>query len=370
MQHIRKIDSRNHTVIMVQVENEVGMLEDARDHCDAANEAFRQHVPKELIDYLVKNKDLLAPELRQIWQAAGGKTSGNWEDIFGKGLATDEIFMAWFYARYINQVAAAGKTEYPLPMFVNAALIRPNYKPGQYPSAGPLPHLFDVWRAAAPQIDFFAPDIYFDFIKWCQKYHTPTNPLFIPETGRDLQSEVNVFYVIGKYDAIGFCPFAIELTPDPVNAPISKSYEVLSQLAPLILEKQGSGQMTGILLDKENQTQDINLGSYTLKVSHSYTFKWTPRPANTDTWPIAGGIIISTSPDEYIVAGTGLIITFSTNQPSDKIAGIIAVEEGKYVNGYWLARHRLNGDENHQGRHLNLPFGGFSIQHVKLYCYE
>ncbi|MGA2916257.1 MAG: DUF5597 domain-containing protein [Sedimentisphaerales bacterium] len=351
MRHIRKIDGDKHTVIMVQVENEVGMLQDARDYSDSANKAFNLPVPKELIDCLHKNE-------------------GNWEAVFGKGIATDEIFMAWYYARYINQVAAAGKAEYPLPMFVNAALIRSGYKPGQYPSAGPLPHLFDIWRAAAPQIDFFAPDIYFDFVDWCQKYHQDSNPLFIPETGRDLHSEINVFYVIGKYDAMGFCPFSIESAPDPVNAPISKSYEVLSQLAPLILEKQGSGQMTGVLLDKENQTQEVNLGEYTLKISHGYTFKWTPRPAGVETWPLAGGIIISAGPDEYVIAGTGLIVTFAANPPSEQIAGIVAIEEGKYVNGCWVSGRRLNGDENHQGRHLNLPFGRFGIQRVKLYNYH
>jgi beta-galactosidase GanA len=46
-------------------------------------------------------------------------------------------------------------------MFANAALVRPGHQPGQYPSGGPLPHLIDVWRAAAPSIDFLAPDIYF-----------------------------------------------------------------------------------------------------------------------------------------------------------------------------------------------------------------
>jgi hypothetical protein len=370
LRHIRKIDDQKHTVIMVQVENEIGMLEDARDHCDAANQAFEQQVPKELMDYLVKNKDSLVPQFRQIWETAGGKTSGKWAEVFGEGIATDEIFMAWFYARYTNQVAAAGKAEYPLPMYVNAALIRPNYKPGQYPSAGPLPHLFDIWKAAAPQIDFLAPDIYFDFVNWSQKFRTPANPLFIAETGRDLHSEINVFYVIGKYDAMGFCPFAIESAPDAANSPISKAYGVLSQLAPLIMEKQGRGKMAGVLSDKENQTQEIKLGKYTLNVSHSYTSKWTPRLGDPNSWPAAGGIIISTGPDEYVIAGTGLIVTFTPNPPSDQIAGIVAVDEGKYVNGRWIAGRRLNGDEDHQGRHLNLPLGSFGIQRIKLYRYQ
>ena len=178
---------------MVQVENEVGMLEDARDWSPAANKMFEQPVPGELLNYLSVHKNRLASGLYERWKDNDFKTAGTWEAVFGKGLATDEIFMAWHYADYINDVAVAGKAEYPLPMFVNAALIRPNYKPGQYPSAGPLPHLIDIWRAAAPAIDFLSPDIYFpNFSEWCQKYHRPGNPLFIPEAvlGPDAKAAV------------------------------------------------------------------------------------------------------------------------------------------------------------------------------------
>lgn len=371
MRHIRKVDSEAHTVIMVQVENEVGMLTDARDYSAVANQAFGQQVPKELIDYLKKHKDTLIPEFRQVWEASDFKTSGTWEEVFGKGLQTDEIFMAWHYARYINQVVAAGKAEHPLPMFVNAALIRPNYKPGQYPSAGPLPHLMDIWRAAAPQIDFLAPDIYFsNFAEWCQKYHRSGNPLFIPEAGRGSQDAVKVFYAIGQHDAIGFSPFGIDGIAEPENTPISKSYDILSQLAPLILENQGSGAMAGVLLNKEHQTQEVKLGNYILKVSHDYTWEWSRAPRESEEWPSAGGIIISVGPDEYVIAGAGLIVTFAPNPPAEAIAGIASIQEGKYEQGHWIGGRWMNGDESHQGRHLRIPAGSFGIQRVKLYRYR
>src|SRR4030042_82947 len=153
------------------------MIPEARDYYDVANVLFNKPVPKELMDYLVQHKDTLIPEFCKVWAEAGFKKSGTWEEVFGKGLGTDEIFMAWHYARYTNRVVEAGKAEYPLAMFVNAALIRPNYQPGQYPSAGPLPHIMDIWRAGGPMIDFFSPDIYFpDFAEWCQKYHRSGNP--------------------------------------------------------------------------------------------------------------------------------------------------------------------------------------------------
>src|ERR1044072_3527567 len=151
------------------------------------------------------------PEFRARWAVTGSKTRGTWEEVFGQGAATGEIFMAWYFAIYVNQVTALGKVEYPLPMFVNAALIRPGYQPGQYPSAGPLPHLIDIWRAGAPQIDFLSPDIYFpNFAEWCRKYQQSGNPLFIPEAAPNALSGVNALYAIGQHDAMGFCPFSIE----------------------------------------------------------------------------------------------------------------------------------------------------------------
>ena len=98
MQHIKEVDGKQNSVITIQVENEIGMLPDARTYDEAANTAFNQPVPEQLLNYLQKNKDNLVPELKSLWEKNGYKTFGNWEEIFGKGLSTDEIFMAWYYA--------------------------------------------------------------------------------------------------------------------------------------------------------------------------------------------------------------------------------------------------------------------------------
>jgi beta-galactosidase GanA len=371
IRHIHQVDGKKHTVIMVQVENEMGMIPQARDYSDAANDLFNKPVPKELMNYLVQHKETLIPEFRKVWADAGSRTSGTWEEIFGKGLGTDEIFMAWHYAQYTNRIVEAGKNEYPLPMFVNAALIRPNYKPGQYPSAGPLPHIMDIWRAGGPLIDFFSPDIYFqNFAEWCRKYDHSGNPLFIPEARRDAQAAANVFYAIGQHDAIGFCPFSIESINDADNDPLAKAYDILSQLAPIILKNQGEGTMAGTLLDKDNQIQQVELGNYTLKVSHDYTWSWSSGAGESDRWPRAGGIFISIGPDEYIIAGTSIIVTFSPISPGDPMAGIASIQEGQYVDGQWVPGRWMNGDQSHQGRHLRIPAGDFGIQHIKLYRYH
>jgi len=371
MRHIHQVDGNKHTVIMVQVENEMGMIPEARDYSDTANELFNKPVPKKMMEYLIQHKETLMPEFRKVWADSGFKTSGAWEEIFGEGLGTDEIFMAWHYAQYTNRIVEVGKAEYPLPMFVNAALIRPNYKPGQYPSAGPLPHIMDVWRAGGPRIDFFSPDIYFqNFTEWCRKYDRSGNPLFIPEARREAQAAANVFYAIGQHDAIGFCPFSIESISDAENDPLAKAYDILSQLAPIILKNQGKGTMAGTLLDKDNQTQQVELGNYVLKVSHDYTWSWSSGAGESGQWPRAGGIFISTGPDEYIIAGTSIIVTFSPILPGDPMAGIASIQEGQYVNGQWIPGRWMNGDQSHQGRHLRIPSGSFGIQHIKLYRYH
>ncbi len=367
MKHIREADASRHTVIMVQVENEIGMIPDARDHCDLANKAFSEEVPADLMAYLRKNQDSLRPELYKMWKENNFRSSGTWEEVFGKTLQTDELFMAWQFARYTNSVAEAGKREYPLPMYVNAALIRPGYQPGQYPSGGPLPHLVDIWKAAAPQIDLFAPDIYFkNFTQWCTEYHRSGNTLFIPEAGNN-QSVVNAFYAIGEHNAIGYSPFSIESLGDPEDNHVSRGYEILCQLEPLIVENQGMGTMAGVLLDSADQTERIDLGDFTFTVRHELSWRYAFR-SGVDT-PRVGGMIIMLSPDEFVVAGSGIILTFEPRTGDGALAGIASIDEGKFVDAKWVAGRRMNGDQDHQGRHLYLPGGSFSIQKIRLYKY-
>ena len=382
MRHLRDVDGREHTVIMVQVENEIGMIPDSRDRSAVAEKLFKQPVPAELMKYIVEHRETLIPEFRAQWQTAGFKTSGSWQEVFGQGPRTDEIFMAWYFARYTNEVARRGAAAYKLPMFVNAALIRPGHQPGQYPSAGPLPHLMDIWRAGAPQVDFLAPDIYFqNFAEWARKYRQSGNPLFIPEASPSAASAVNGLYAFGDLDAIGFCPFAIESVEEPISKLITSSFGILKQLTPLILEHQGKNEMAGVLPEGPEQRapQRVRLGGYALNVSYE-----RDRPASypgqnpgsnlgqssQTSEAIPGGLIIVAGPDEFVIAGTGLVVTFETAPPSDVIVGILSAQEGKFANGQWIGGRWLNGDQTNQGRHIRLPLGRFDIQRVKLYRYR
>ena len=359
LRRIREVDPAQ-TVIMVQVENEVGVIPEARDYSPAATQAYGEPVARELMDYLEKHKDALEPELREKWQAAGFKTSGDWREVFGSSAETDDWFMAWQYARYIGKVAAAGKAEYALPMYANAALIRPSYAPGQYNSGGPLAHSMDLWKAGAPQLDFVAPDIYFEFKKWSDAYDRPGNPLFIPEATGGAAGAANVFYAVGQHRALGFSPFAID--SESGSPELGRSYELLSQLAPLILENQAKDRVAGVVLEELTPSQRIRLGDYTLNISRS---------GGTGSPPVPHGIFIESGPEEFYMAGNGLNITFTPETPGPPMVGLATVEEGRFVDGRWVRGRTLAGDDTGQGNNISLDAArGPGILRVTLYRYR
>ncbi len=381
MRHIREVDAKERTVIMIQVQNEVGVLGDSRDRSSAANEAFARTVPKELLSYLQKQKSSLLPELRQLWEVAGSKTSGTWEEVFGRGTATDEIFMAWHYARFMGRQAEAGKLEYSLPMFVNAWIVQPEDKgPGDYPSGGPVAHVHDIWRAGAPQLDMLAPDIYLpNFPDIVSSYGRSGNPMFIPESRAGAGGAANAFYAIGQHGAMGYSPFGIETSESDTEAgPMTKAYTVLSQLSPLILEHQAKGSIGGVWLTKEKPTQEVKLGNYTLQFDIRRN-----RRVPTESADLGYAIAMAVGPDEYVVAGMDTQVTFVPNSSKNETAGLLSVAEGTYVSGRWIPGRRLNGDEvqlrydlsvaaesNQSGAGLRFPAGGPTIQRVKLHRYQ
>jgi len=375
MRRIREIDGAAHTVIMIQVENEVGMIPDARDYSPAANAAYAQPVPAALMDYLQRHKDDLDPVLYAKWRRTGFKNAGNWEAVFGPGPETEDLFMAWHYARYIDQVVEAGKAEYALPMYTNAALIRPGYAPGQYNSGGPLPHSVDVWRAGAPPLDFVAPDIYFEFSKWSERYDRPGNPLFVPEANYGADGAANAFYAVGQHNALGFSAFAIDSAgaAGPDN-PLARSFEALGELAPLIQENQTKGRVAAVLLEELAASQRVRLGDYTLNVTGDRPTPplFGPAPATPPApGPRPHGIFIATGPDEFYMAGMGLTITFTPNTPGPPIAGLATVEDGRFVEGRWVKGRTLAGDDTGQGGSVSLRReSGPHLLRVTLYRYR
>lgn len=384
MKHIKDVDAFRQTVIMIQVENEMGILDHLgetpgnarRDFSEAANTAFNSQVPSQLIEYLESHKEKLFPELFKVWSTNGFRTSGTWEQVFGKGQLkpdikdwqfysyyTEELFMAWNYAKYVEKVASEGKKEYALPMYVNAWLKQPSTSwPGIYPSGGPLPQVIDIWRAAAPSLDFISPDIYIDEFPWvCKEFTRSSNPLFIPETRGGEIGAVRAFYSIGEFGAGCFAPFGIDNETYRKNDPLDKVYSVLRNMSPLILENQGTEKMRGILVDSVSPVTEIEMGDYRIKA------------VIADVKPkVGGGLVILTGPGEYYITGKGMDIFFLPKDISVR-AGINTCDEGSFKDGEWKPARRLNGDETHAStydgtgiRLLDMP----NIQKVTLYNYK
>lgn len=365
MKHIKEIDSRDHTVVMMQVENEIGTLGTKRDYSDIANKAFNGPVPVELIDYLEKNKSTLHPGVLEAWGKQGFIMTGTWEEIFGKGVLmddwkelsylTEELFMAWNYAKYVGKVAAAGKAEYNIPMYVNAWIKQPGssgHAPGNYPSGGPTPQVIDVWRAGAPSIDFIAPDIYADVFRYtCDQYTLSGNPLFIAETRGGDAGYARAFYVFGKYSAMGFCPFGIdgpEIGPVVTDTSLKESYGTLKQLIPLIAEFQGTENISGLLLDGATQSDTVIIGGYKIAGSSGRRSSLTPGAISGQSASpqIGGALIISTGLGEYFIAGKNISLKFLNADPeSEYKVGFLSLEDGEFIDGKWITGRRLNGDE-------------------------
>lgn len=336
MKHLREVDAKQQTVVLIQVENEVGLSNGDRDHSDAADRAFAEQVPQALIDQLVQRKSGLSREMIATWTAAGAKTSGTWTEVFGSGDATNEIFTAWNYARYISGVVAAGHADYPVPLFVNAAIGRQDGRLASYPSGGALPLVLDVWHAGAPEIEILSPDIYFgSFPAWCEKYTQSGNPLFIPETRGGPQGAANAFLAFGNYNAIGFSPFGID---GAAGRDLIEAYDTLKQLSPLILDAQAAGSVRAAVVDTTNSSQQLRVGNYILNVQ----LRKDRRSGET----AAQGFVLAISEGEnrFTVAGKNVQITFAAvGEPVT--VGLDLVEEGTFADNKWIPSRRLNGDE-------------------------
>ncbi|MFY0598214.1 MAG: DUF5597 domain-containing protein [Cyclobacteriaceae bacterium] len=367
MRHIKKVDSKEQTVIMVQVENEVGILGDSRDRSLTAEEAFNGSVPKQLVDYLKSNKESLIPELAEIWAATGYKESGTWPEVFGSSSWTDLIFMAWNYSVYMNEVTKRGKEVYNLPMFVNAWLEYPSEPyPGGFPSGGPVPRVMDIWKAGAPDVDFMAPDIYgTNFIEWCDKYTSQGDPLFIPETWWNKPKYVQfMFYALGHYNTLGVAPFGVDRIDPLENPPLKEMFSVAEYLAPEILKYQGDrSKMVGFMLDLDNPSQEFEMENYYVKAE---LYSRRGKIMVDDAF----GMIIKTGENEFTISGTRATISFRPKEGEETKAGIGPVDEYEYHNGRWINRRRLGGDETNRGRAVYMLMDGIGIQKAIVYKYN
>jgi hypothetical protein len=435
MRHIREVDGTNHTVLMMQVENEVGIVGDSRDRCPAANAAYDGPVPKALMRYLVKNKATLAPELLADWAANGNRTAGTWEKVFGPGKsptykvygpdltdekknvywqqlnwASDEFFMAWRYSAFVNQVAAAGKAEYDIPMYANAWQQQPGCpRPGEYPSGGPVPQVNDIWRCGAPNLDFLSPDLYIPEFDWdCARYTRNGNPLFIPEAHAGGSAPGNSLIALIKYKGIGYSPFGIEreraggrgglggfgerlretstneapVTPTaPPPDALAQTYALLQYLSPVILANQGRHTMVFLKdnTDTNAESEALKLGDYTLGIKYGINPEQGRgrgrrfggaggESKETNVSPLR--LVINTGPGAYVFVGGPMTVTFKPNATSRGKVVLSRTVETIHRDDRWLPGRWLNGDETAHNTRVDPEQAGVYLRTFGIYGYS
>ena len=337
MKWLKKIDSDNQTVIMIQLENEVGTLSTSRDYSSMAEEAIQKSVPNILLEGLIKEKNNLSFSIN----ANNLKEDISWNDAFANN--SDEIFMAWHFAKYIDKIAEAGKAEYDLPFFVNTWVSQPGKdKPGQYPSGGPIAKVLEIWRIASNHLSFFAPDIYTkDFRKVSSSFKKEWNPLMIPEAMWDNRSASQALYVFGEHNALGYSPFSCDNIEFP--HPIMDAYKFLDTFNEMLFNVNFIISTAGFYQQEDNETFIIPINQLYINVQ-TVDIKDIP----------GGGFIAEVSKNEFIVAGWNAEVEFSTNNLGCSNIEFLYLETGYIQNGDWVSGQRLNGDETYHGKTARL----------------
>ena len=367
MGHVKSIDGTDHTVIMVQVENESGSVGSIRDFSPATQKAFEGEVPADLARSL---------HIR----------GGSWTKAFGAD--ADESFAAYSTAHYINEVTAAGKAEYPLPMYCNVWFAYPVHalenrdRPSagqEYPSGGPQQGNVAIWKAAAPSIDILAPDFYSDdftlFRNIVATYRRADNPLFIPESQMGSNFGRYFFYALGN-GAIGFAPFGIDRSApvtqpaDQVSAQVAsaqggfsgavvrpgtpaENFALFGASEQEIAQLNLDGKLLTAVEEKGAARQTIHLASADAVVSFGF-----PQPDGTyppGTPSLQGrAMVAQLGPLDFLVAGFDASVSFTlpsaelTKTPNQQLE-ILRAEEGQYVGGVWQVTRILNGDQTDRG---------------------
>ncbi|QNH21561.1 glycoside hydrolase [Xanthomonas sp. GW] len=345
MKHLKQADPQR-TVLMVQPENEPGTYGSVRDFSPLAQKAFDGPVPEALLQKL-------------------GKPPGSWAQVFGAD--ADEFFHAWHIGHFIDQVAAAGKAAYPLPMYVNAALRGPFNpgQPGQYASGGPTDNVLDVWKAAAPHIDLLAPDIYMPeyrtYTTVLERYARPDNALFVAETGNRPEYARYLYAALG-HDGIGWSTFGMDYTrysnyplgakvvDEPTMAPFALGFKSVGMGMRPFAKAAAEGKLHGTAEEPGQPVQELRLNErWSATITYGvpqFWFKGTP-PGNPE--PTGAALIAELGPDEFLVTGYHVRVTLHPASAATANMVYDRVEEGFYDDTQWRFQRNWNGDQTDYG---------------------
>lgn len=345
MRHLRQIDNEQHTVLMIQLENESGNIGSVRDNSAIANRAFAGPVPSDLL-------------------TATRKPAGTWSEVFAGD--ADEMFQFYYQSKYINEIATAGKTEFPIPCYINVWL---DYPPAElpqrqldlpgiaYPSGGAVQKLVGLWRAMAPAVDLVAPDIYADDSQFyrdtIRAYHLPNNALLIPETGRSDSFAKFLFYALGD-GALGFSPFGVDqsgwniLGDEPWKAH-ARNFALIAPISREIARSEFEGKLKASVEEPGQTAQEVDFGPWQATVAFGFPQSDGRRaPGTKDAHGAA--LIIQLGPDEFLVTGVDASISFHVPGKLPWMRSeIVTAEQGVYESGQWKPQRLWNGDETDRG---------------------
>lgn len=379
MQHVCEYDEAEGTVITVQVENETGLLGNAREVSDEADAAFAGEVPQEFASYMRSHTAYMEEDVRAAVEA--GAEKGSWSEVFGA--AAEEIFSAYHVASFVEYVAKAGKDAYDLPMTVNCWLDKAADTPGDYPSGGPVARVHEVWDYCAPSIDVYCPDIYVPYFnKVCDRFvKGGTNPLYIPEAATHSYAAPRMAYTVGHYHAMCYSPFGFDDIGKPFSAaqgylfgmdvtdPALKTPQnfeeyaalgkILREAMPLLAERYGTTDLQAVCAEREAEKkkslglpEDMNPmerlmaeAAATAKMIFgdlgvSVGFGGMMRPRNDGVL-----LVCRTKENEVYMIGEQCDIQLFSADSEKTNLDILRVEEGTFENGAFVPGRRFNGDE-------------------------
>lgn len=353
MTYLRDHDRQN-TVIMVQPENEVGSYRNPRDYSATANRLFVQPVPAAL--------------------ARNMGRKGSWSEVFGA--QADRAFNSWYTARYVDEIASAGKAVKALPMYVNAALAGPSNvpDPAGVASGGPQQDVLDIWKAAAPAIDFAAPDLYDRSSRnidlYLDAYARRDNALMVPEIGNAIDF-ARFFYAAMGRGAIGFSPFGMDdsgffnfplgakaldpATLDAFAGPYAAFASMNREWARIAFERP----TWGVAKPDDGAAQSTVMGDWKITASWGeWQFgqkSWTWLKADPPPWadqPVGGVAVAQLSADEFLLTGDHVRVNFDMREGGPENGMILRVEEGHFTDGRWIFDRLWNGDQTDYGINL------------------
>jgi beta-galactosidase GanA len=353
MRHLKTVDPVR-TVIMVQVQNEPGTWGGVvRDHSPEAERLFAGPAPAEL----VKALGVKAP------------SGATWSEAFGRD--ADEFFHAWSIARFIDQVAGAGKKEYPLPTYVNAALRDP-LEPGPagtYETGGATDNVIPIWKVAAPSIDLLAPDIYMDdsvrYHRVLEQYARSDNALFVPENGY-APWYAHMFFAALGHQAIGWAPFGLDYTAyakAPIGAPLvdeetlapfALNYRLVGPMMREAARLSFEGKLQAVAEDKGEHTQTMDFGGWKAVITYGVPAFGFGNDAPGNTEPIGRALVAELGESQFVVTGAFCRVDFQSTDAA-KQREFVRVEEGVFENGVFRPIRIWNGDQTDWG--LNFASG-------------